>query len=252
MMSNINFVWLIILISQAAFSQTLLKGKVISEASNLDGIHVINLSNKKNTLTGNSGFFSILAKPSDTLMFSGVLVKGTQIVLRPSDFSENLFFMKLKPQVNQLDEVVIKNYSEINAVSLGIIPKGTKSYTPAQRRLRTASAPFASLNAGGMMGGSVGLDPLLNAISGRTAMLKKEVAVETRERLQERLSHMFEDVFFVEKLGIPAEYVKGFQIFTLDDEKLVKALKSKNTTLTAFLLGELAEKYKKMVFPEKN
>src|SRR5689334_5901013 len=97
--------------AQGVFSQTLLKGKVVSEASNLDGIHVINLSNKKNTLTENSGFFSILAKPSDTLMFSGVLVKGLQVVLRPSDFSENLFFIRLKPQVNQLDEVVIKNYS---------------------------------------------------------------------------------------------------------------------------------------------
>lgn len=246
------FFYLLFFLYQMGFSQTLLKGKVISEASNLDGIHVINLSNKKNVLTENSGFFSILAKPSDTLMFSGVLVKGLQIVLRPSDFSETFFFIKLKPQVNQLDEVIIKNYSEINAVSLGIIPKGTKSYTPAQRKLRTASAAYPDLNAGGMMGGSVGLDPLLNAISGRTAMLKKEVAVETKERLQERLNKMYEEIFFVETLKIPVEYIKGFQIFTLDDEKLVNALKSKNTTLTTFLLGELAEKYKQMVFPEKN
>ncbi|TGD57743.1 hypothetical protein [Flavobacterium humi] len=244
--------FLFFLLVQNSFSQTLLKGKVVSEASNLDGIHVINLSNKKNTLTENSGFFSILAKPSDTLMFSGVLVKGLQIVLKPTDFSENLLFIRLKPQVNQLDEVIIKNYSEINAVSLGIVPKSVKSYTPAQRKLRTASAAYPNLYAGGMAGGSVGLDPLLNAISGRTAMLKKEVAVETREKLQEKLDKMYEEIFFVETLKIPVEYIKGFQIFTLDDEKLVNALKAKNTTLTTFLLGELAEKYKQMVFPEKN
>jgi hypothetical protein len=39
--------------------------------------------------------------------------------------------------MNQLDEVVIRRYNNINAVSLGIIPN-QKSYTPAERKLRTA------------------------------------------------------------------------------------------------------------------
>jgi hypothetical protein len=40
--------------------------------------------------------------------------------------------------MNQLDEVVIRRYNNINAVSLGIIPANQKSYTPAERKLRTA------------------------------------------------------------------------------------------------------------------
>ena len=239
------------LFSQGGFSQTLLKGKVISDTPNLDRIHVINLTNEKSTMTEKGGFFSILAKVTDTLMFSGMQIKGMQIVLKQSDFSENLFFMRLKQQITMLDEVYIKDYSEINSFSLGIIPFGTKSYTPAQRRLRTATAPFVDLNAGGMAGGSVGVDPLINWLSGRTAMLKKELAVENKERLQVKIDNLYDDDFFIKKLKIPIEYVKGFQIYVVDDQRLIASIKSKNKTMTAFLLGELAEKYKQITFPKK-
>lgn len=236
------FFYILFFLFQMSFSQTLLKGKVISNASNLDNINVINLSNKQNTVTEKGGFFSILAQANDTLMFSALQVKGIQVVLKATDFSENLYFVQLKEQITMLDDVYIKNYPEINAVALGIIPKGTKSYTPAQRRLRTATTG----------GGIVPVDPILNWISGRTAMLKKEVQVENKERLLATLSNLYEDVFFIETLKIPAEYIKGFQIFALDNQRLVDSIKSKNKTLATFLLGELAGKYKSMTFPEKN
>ncbi len=251
MIKNSLIGFILFLISQNMFSQTLLKGKVISDASSFDGIHVINLTNEKSTVTEKGGFFSIFAKVTDTLMFSGMQIKGMQIVLKQSDFSENLFFMRLKQQITMLDEVYIKDYSEINAFSLGIIPFGTKSYTPAQRRLRTATAPFLDLNAGGMAGGSVGVDPLINWLSGRTAMLKKELVVENKERLQAKIDNLYEEDFFVKILKIPVEYVKGFQIYVIDDQRLIASIKSKNKTMTTFLLGELAEKYKQLTFPKK-
>jgi hypothetical protein len=251
MIKNSLLVLISFLIFQNVFSQTLLKGKVICDASNLDKIHVINLTNEKSTMTEKEGFFSILAKVTDTLMFSGMQIKGMQIVLKQSDFFENLFFMRLKQQIIMLDEVYIKDYSEINSVSLGIIPKGIKSYTPAQRRLRTAAAPFVSLGAGGMAGGSVGVDPLINWMSGRTTMLKKELAVENKERLQAKVDNLYDEAFFIETLKIPFEYIKGFQIYVVDDERLISSIKSKNKTMTTFLLGELAEKYKQIAFPKK-
>ena len=246
-MTKSNLLLLLFFICQTAFSQTLLKGKVISDALNLDGIHVINLSGKKNTVTEKGGFFSILAKANDTLLFSGTQIKGIQVTLKEVDFSENLFFIKLKQHVRMLEEVYIKNYPEINAVSLGIIPKGTKSYTPAQRRLRTATAPFINLDAGGMAGGSIGVDPLINASSGRTAMLKKEHKIEKKERRRTRIERLYDTAFFTETLKIPAEYVKGFEMYAIDNEKLIESIKAKNKTMTTYLLGELAEKYKQLI-----
>lgn len=245
-MTKSNLLLLLFFICQTAFSQTLLKGKVISDAPNLDGIHVINLSGKKNTVTEKGGFFSILAKANDTLLFSGTQIKGIQVTLKEVDFSENLFFIKLKQHVRMLEEVYIKNYPEINAVSLGIIPKGTKSYTPAQRRLRTAG-DFKPIHLLGLLGGSLAVDPILNAISGRTAMLKKELEVENKEKLQAKIESLYDTAFFTETLKIPAEYVKGFEMYAIDNEKLIESIKAKNKTMTTFLLGELAEKYKQLI-----
>ena len=240
----------VLLFFQSVFSQTLLKGKVISDASNLDGIHVINLTNEKSTMTEKGGFFSILAKANDTLMFSGMQIKGLQIILKQSDFSESLFFMRLKQQITMLDEVYIKDYSEINAFSLGIIPFGTKTYSPAQRRLRTAGK-FEWYSPLLIPVGGMSVDGLINKISGRTAMLKKELEVEKKETLQAKIYNLYDDDFFVKTLKIPAEYVKGFQIYVIDDPRLIASIKAKNKTMTTFLLGELAEKYKQMTFPKK-
>jgi hypothetical protein len=38
----------------------------------------------------------------------------------------------MEPTMNQLDEVVIRRYNNINVVSLGIIPANQKSYTEAE------------------------------------------------------------------------------------------------------------------------
>lgn len=240
---------LLFFIFQTVFSQTFLKGKIISDAPNLDGIHVINLSGKKNTVTEKGGFFSILAKANDTLLFSGTQIKGIQVTLKEVDFSENLFFIKLKQHVRMLDEVYIKNYPEINAVSLGIIPKGTKSYTPAQRRLRTAG-DFKSTDLLKIVAGGMEVDPILNAISGRTAMLKKELEVEKKEQLQAKIESLYDTAFFTGTLKIPSEYVKGFEMYVIDDEKLIESIKTKNKTMATFLLGELAEKYKLLIVSE--
>ncbi|WP_310554766.1 hypothetical protein [Flavobacterium sp.] len=236
------------LIQSTVFCQSILKGQVISDISNLEGIIVINASSNKTTGTQKEGYFSILAKPTDTLLFSGNQTTGLKIILKKEDFAENLFLVRLKREIIQLNEVVIKKHNTINALSLGIISKKPKSYTPAQRRLRTATAPFAELSSGTSMGGAVGLDPILNVISGRTKMLKKELLVENKERRQESLTNRFEEDFYTVKLKIPLEYINGFQYFVVEDNEFIGILKSKNEFLIRFKLMELAEKYKSIVF----
>jgi hypothetical protein len=133
---------------------------------------------------------------------------------------------------------------------MGIIPKGQKIYTPAERKLYTASNLNATANAGSMMGGSISADPLLNWFSGRTKMLKKEVEVEKKESYMRQLENMFTIDYFVKTLKIPSEYVKGFEYYIVENERFVTILKSKNVTMTTFLIGELATKYKEIIASE--
>ena len=94
-----------------------------------------------------------------------------------------------------------------------------------------------------MSGGSLGLDPILNWISGRTKMLKKELKVEKKEIALQKINDLFEEDYFTKILKIPVENVKGFQYFLVEDAEFVKALKSKNKTMAKFLLIGLASNY---------
>ena len=228
--------------------RTLLKGKLSADFSTMEDVSIINKQTEKSSISDADGNFKIQATVRDTLLFSKAEFREMRVILTLKDFEQDILVVKMKPVINQLDEVVVQN--GINAVSMGIIPKGQRVYTPAERRLNTATKLNASLNAGTMMGGSVSADPLLNWISGRTKMLKKGVAVEKKEFYLTQLENMFSDDYLISKLKIPAEYVKGFAYYVVENEQLVSNLKMKNKSMTAFLLGELAIKYKEIIASE--
>ncbi len=228
----------------------IVKGKVVSSAMDLEGIYIVNLKAEVSTVTENGGYFEIQAKIGDTLMFSAVQIKGKKVVLKDNDFKDELFFVRLEGIINQLEEVKIIKYNNINAVALGILQKPAKVYTPAERKLRTAEelhwySPLL-IPLGGMS-----VDGFLNSVSGRTAMLKKEVAVERKEIVLKKLEDLFETNFFINKLKIPSQYVKGFKYYVVEDEKFVNAVNSKNKTMATFVLGDLAVEYLKLQVGEK-
>ncbi|MCD0467903.1 carboxypeptidase-like regulatory domain-containing protein [Flavobacterium sp. ENC] len=241
----------IIVLGQTVWGQNqeriIINGKIASNTYDLEGVYVVNAETENMVTTNADGTFSIKAKAGDTLVFSSIQFKENRTLLTAENFSDLNFTVKLNPVIHQLQEVIVRNYNNINAVSLGIIPQGQKSYTEAERKLHTATALNPTANAGTMAGGSISADPLLNFLSGRTAMLKKEVAVEKKEFFMKLLESMFSLDHFVNRLSIPAEYVKGFEYYAVDNDKFTVVLNTKNKTSTEFLLGELAVKYKEIL-----
>ena len=231
-------------------AQNQVQGRVVSNAGDIEGVYVINAQTEVLAVTNSFGGFSIAAKTGDTLVFSSIQFKECRIIISQENFSDLDFSVKLFPVIHQLQEVIIKRYDNINSVSLGIIPGDQKSYTAAERKLQTATGLNATANAGTMAGGSVSADPLLNFFSGRTAMLKKEVAVEKKEAFMKLLENMFKPEHFVDRLKIPLEYVKGFEYYAVDNDKFTAILNAKNRTTVEFLLGELAVKYKEIIAGE--
>lgn len=246
-MTNKIIIVLFLGLSQIVLGQNTFNGKIIVNAGDVEGVYVVNTRTEVMAVTNASGDFSIDAKVGDTLVFSSIQFKENRIVLTEENFSDLNFTIKLNPVIHQLQEVIIKRYDNINAVALGIVPSGQKSYTQAERRLQTATGLNATASAGSMAGGSVSVDPLLNFLSGRTAMLKKELAVEKKESFMRILENMFTIDHFVNRLKIPLEYVKGFEYYAVDNDKFTVILNSKNKTSTEFLLGELAVKYKEIL-----
>jgi len=234
----ISFVFL----SQISFGQTegekLIHGRIIAESGSIDGVTIVNLVNEKSTASDSNGDFYILAKAYDLLVFSSVNLEYCRKIIEERDLKSAVLIIKLTPKTTELKEVIINKHPEINAVSLGISPKGIKHYTPVERKLATASS--MKLNPGG-------LDPLLNAISGRTAMLKKELEVEKKEHLLTVFGSIFEDNYFTKTLKIPSDYIKGFQYYCVEDKIFSEVLKSKNKTEIEFSIVPLAVKYNEII-----
>ena len=204
-----------------------------------ENIYVINKTTEKGVQTDAEGKFSILVKSGDVLVFSSMETKEKQLQITSDMNLNEMVNINLSPIINELQEVIVRNYKGINARALGIIPENQKSYTQAERKLKTATDWKGN--------GGVSFDPVLNLMSGRSAMLKKEIEVEKKEWYMLLLEEMFDQNHFVNHLDIPVEYVKGFKYFVVENQYFTRILKTKNKTATEFLLGELALKYNDMI-----
>ena len=213
-----------------------LNGKINANSMDLEGVYVINLKTEKSTITEKDGYFSITATPGDTLLFSAIQLKENRVVLEPNHFQEELFLVKMEANITALKEVVIKRYDNSNAVALGISQSGIKHLTQAERKLYTAKSTTG--------------DAILNLMSGKTAMLKKELEAEKKWSYMQLLDNMFDQNHFVTILKIPLEYVKGFKYYAVENDKFTTILKTKNKITTEFLMGELATKYIKIIAGE--
>lgn len=246
--NNFTFLFITFFIAQLAIAQAgvekWIKGQVTSNAIPLEGINVTNSSTKITVVSDQYGVFSLLAKEGDILSFSAVNYEPLRKFINKQEFKLGNVVADLTPKSIELKEVIINEHSEISAENLGIIPRNQVKLTSQERKLQTAG-DFKPIHLLGLLGGMLAVDPILNAINGRTKMLKKAVIVERNEFLMAKLETLFEDKYYIETLKIPEEYIKGFQYYCIEDQDFVKSLKEKNKTMSMFLIVGLAADYNK-------
>ena len=249
MKNNFTFLFIYFFIIHQAVAQTnvekWINGQVtVNNVSPLEGVNITNTSSKVMAVSDQYGHFSILAKEGDILSFSLINYEHLRKFINKQEFNLGSIAVNLTPKTIELNEVVINKHSNITAENLGIIPKDQVKLTTAERRLQTAGE-FKPIMLLGLLGGSVPLDPLINAITGRTKMLKKDLAVERKEFLMVKLGNLFEDKYYVETLKIPEELIKGFQYYCIENPDFARSLKEKNKTMTMFLIVGLASEFNK-------
>lgn len=251
MKSNITFQIFFFLISQFIFSQNekLLHGKIVVKNAMPNGVHVVNLTNEKEAVSNNQGIFSILAKPDDLLVFSANHLDYMRKVIEISEYNSGVLEIEMTSKVNELDEVEVIDYSHLNAESLGIT-NGVKTYTPAERKLKTAG-DFKPIHLLGILGGSLPLDPILNAVNGRTKRLKKEVSIEKKEMYLSQLEGLYENNFYIEKLKIHSDYVNGFKYYLIENDEFIAILNKNDETQISFLMSQLSVEYNNLISNEK-
>ena len=241
MKTNKTFLLFFLWITQISFGQTTgakeILGQIFEQSTSVEGVNIINNETQVTAVSDASGMFSIVAKEGDVLVFSSVNLEPFKRRITIEDLKSNLLQIKMVAKEIELKEVVVNENANINAENLGIIPAGQKKYTPAERKVHTATSTPG--------------DALLNAISGRTSMLKKEVQVEKKEALFRKIEYLFDEKYYTERLKISVEDIKGFQLYCIEDSEFAVSLNSKNKTMSMFLITELARKYLKILENEK-
>ncbi len=239
-------------VAQTSFTHSL-QGRVVSENKGVTDVHVMNTSAKKATISDEEGHFIIPVRLNDTLLFSAVQFKRKTMVVTAALLESTTVYVPLEEFVNELDEVVVRPYDlsgdltrdmqsmntgqVISSSTLGLPNADVKPLMQSERQLQQATAgkfhPLMVLNPP--------IDPLINAITGRTKMLKKRVARDKKYLQTEKARNYFADSLFVTQLKIPGERIDDFMYFCEVDKAFDSLVKLDDTiAIWAFLLTKSA------------
>ena len=218
-----------------SYSQQKLSGSISTDIPNISELLVINLSKEIETRIDLSGKFVIAANVGDLLIIDAPHIYKKRYLVKENDFSKEIK-IEIEVRAVEIEAIEINKYSWINSESLGLVPKGFKRLTTQERRLYTAT--------------STGVDAVINALTGRTRMLKNLIKMEREDKKFDHLIYMFEEDFYTETLQIPEDKVNEFVYFSIYEiEKNLSASMKREYIYkltkgrTELLLIQLAKKF---------
>ncbi|NAS29519.1 hypothetical protein GTQ40_00905 [Flavobacteriaceae bacterium R38] len=231
----------------------ILNGKITNEAANLEGIHILNLTSLVATITKKDGTFQINGKVNDTVLISAIQYKTQKIILNTDQIQTKTLNVELIPNITELDEVVVRPhnltgnlsrdlkenpsiYEKISPSKLGLPNAYVKPKTQTERRL------FEAKSGGGILP----LNPIINAITGRTKKLKNQLKLERKEKKLEATKEQFNTALYSEFLKIPEDRIDDFIYYCAVDNAFIAVQQTEDTFLMLELLRKKSIEYRKV------
>jgi len=240
-MNRLLLILLIITTHVIAQKRDTLQGRVTVEGINAPNIFVINKSTGAEAKSGTQGLFKIAAKNGDRLTVYSDKTVVKEFYISTESFKNPPYELAVLPQSYEIEEVVVSQI--ISPEALGL-PKKQLKRTVAERRVYTAAGDKPLwVYALGLLGGSMPVDPFINAITGRTKMLKKELEAERRQTDIAAIDGVFTAEEMLTMLHIPAEKVQAFLFYAVEDSAIREVIKEGNNERTRLELFILAQKY---------
>ncbi len=244
-----------------------IRGKVIA-SDDVEGIHILNKSSVKYTVTDTDGSFEIFVKLQDTLTISSLKYETREIVVDENILLKSYVEIELNEKITELDEVYIGSpltgdlnsdlnkldaKAELNFYDLGIPGYVGKPKTISERKLADADGGGWGALSGGANGGGVGLNmhKLLNLVSGRTKKLKERVRLEFKNACMLNFKSEYSEMLF-KNSELSEDQKNEYFYFCLDDERFSDICNSVDfRDVLEFLKSKLSE-YNDNINPNKN
>ena len=243
--TKITLPFFLLFITTIGIAQTRkqIQGKIVVSNASASNVLVLNLNTEQEVKSDRNGNFVILVQLDDVLLFSSENLNFFRKIIDETDFQLEKLEVEMTSKALVLEEVEIVDNKSYNAVDLGILQRPAKSYTPMERRLKTAG-DFKPIHLLGLLGGSVQLDPIFNAINGKTKRLKKEILLERNIRKLENFRAFFPEKELVEDLKMNSDEVSEFIYSILDEKEFETLLENRDKSKMQFYLIEKYSQFK--------
>ena len=208
-----------------------IKGQILANDA-VEGIHILNNNSNTFTISNSKGEFSIPSKLNDTLSFSGISYEFKKVIVSHNMIQSKSLTIYLAEKIIALDEVVVGKIltgdlsldlansgvkRDINFYDLGIPGYAGIPKSQSERRLYTAG-DFKPIHLLALLGGSLPLDPIFNAISGRTKLLKNRVRLESQDECILKFKANLSEILFSAH-ALDEHHKTEFFYFCADDSQ---------------------------------
>ena len=248
--------FLTVLVAQGQNTNALpLKGRVYSDDGDVAATHVLNTTSQRATITDRNGFFSIPVNLSDTLVISAVQYKPKTVIVTKDQLESSLLLISLEEALTELEEVIVmpfnlsgdmaRDLSRLNtepvvtASTLNLPNAYVKPISKAERELYTATSG----------NGFIPLFPVINAITGRTKMLKERIKRNEIYARTERVRDFYIDSHYTQNLKIPYDKIDDFMYFCEVDANFQAVVDTKDRLAIWEFMRKKSLKYLKSTEP---
>lgn len=247
---------LFLLISLEAYSQSIyseIRGQVFIPDGDASGVHVINLTKNRVTITNRKGDFQLEAQVNDTISFSLIGYSNSKLIVTENVIKGEEIYIQLKETAIDLEEVIVKPFyltgslkedlidqeKEISALSLNLPNADVKIKTQTERKFYTATDLDFQWN-------SIKLDPIMNAITGRTKMIKNRLRLENERSKYDKIYRNIDSTILIESFSIPGENLYEFYYYCKVDPKFDSIIEFKNYGKIYLFMEKKSLEYKRI------
>ena len=252
-MKNRILLFLTLLSFSITFSQNdrkMLYGKILADSLSTENVHIINKNSNKGTTSNAYGEFQIPVMVSDTLLFSAIQFEYKEVIISIKDIKEQKLLISLKPRINELDEVELKQHDLSGYLQSDIENASLKNHVdaftldlPNAGKAPVTEVDFINRNINFYSkGGSI--TKLYGWISGEKKMLKKLRTLETEKMALNNIRKLITDSYFIETLNIKKEDISMFVEYC-KPKGIIKMYKENKKMEVIDILIEESKKFKR-------